>query len=363
MASDAPAASSHPEETKSQERCGEEAMSLLNCLVQGKEDCTKRDKVVMVKNEEVIASSASVLEYLSLVKGNRGRMGSMRYRWVRNVGSKSFRLQEIVDRLAKDVFYDINKCDGDNLSSAERASLLARQGVLAYICEPNSLRDILEHNITIAHNELQERMQHVVGDKESKDESTVMICLSWGTAPDQAGGRSAERKYVDVVVHMSAQEIFDDDQTFVRIVKPSKKKTVHDRNSTSSARAGKKESEITIMATSEGRLEEHDFAQLVVVRGKEVIASEEISTDVICEMAAMEFAKRGYTLVRCRLLVDDILGADEVFVVGSLPLCSSVSRVEVEGGDAGDVWERKQKTSLSQSVKESLREAMLAQTT
>jgi len=36
---------------------------------------------------------------------------------------------------------------------------------------------------------------------------------------------------------------------------------------------------------------------------------------------------------------------------------------QVEGGDAGDVWERKQKTSLSQSVKESLREAMLAQTT
>ena len=94
-----------------------------------------------------------------------------------------------------------------NLSSAERASLLARQGVLAYICEPvraamrsgdqivlrlfgkDSLRDILEHNITIAHNELQERMQYVVGEKESKDESTAMICLSWGTAPDQAGGR------------------------------------------------------------------------------------------------------------------------------------------------------------------------------
>ena len=57
--------------------------------------------------------------------------------------------------------------------------------------------------------------------------------------------RSAERKYVDVVVHMSAQEIFgeerdfallglsvskDDDQTFVRIVQPSKRKTVHDRH-------------------------------------------------------------------------------------------------------------------------------------
>eukprot|EP00960_Hanusia_phi_P070690 767365-Hanusia_phi.AAC.9 len=69
--------------------------------------------VVMVKNEELVASTATALEYLSLVKGNRGRMGSMRFRWARHAGGECYRLKDIASELAKDIFYDINRCDGE----------------------------------------------------------------------------------------------------------------------------------------------------------------------------------------------------------------------------------------------------------
>jgi len=315
--------------------------------------------VVMVKNEELVASTATALEYLSLVKGNRGRMGSMRFRWARHAGGECYRLKDIASELAKDIFYDINRCDGESLSVAERSSLLSRQGVLAYICEPNSLRELLEHNIRIAHVELQERIKSDQDDKESPFESTVMICISWGAAPEQAGGRSAERRYVDVVVHMSAEDALGDDQTVVRILKPTKKKSVQDRNLMESKRGGPGHSEITVMASPEGELAALDFSQLVVLRGQEVLTPLEDSTDVVCNMATLELAKRGFSVCRRRLLVEDLLQADEILVVGSLPLCISVSRMEV--GEE-QVWEREKPSSYGQAIRDSLRSEMLART-
>jgi hypothetical protein len=158
----------------------------------------------MVKNEELIQSGVSALEYLRLVKGTGGNMGGTVCRWLRVGRAGAFGLRQLAAASAHEMFVRLTDKDVDALSEADRAQLLASLGLLSYACDTEGMHGLLAHNLELALREMGERAGGDEGLAQLKEEGLVALAVTtWGAAPVQSGGRAAERKYVDIIVHLS----------------------------------------------------------------------------------------------------------------------------------------------------------------
>ncbi len=80
------------------------------------------------------------------------------------------------------------------MDSMEREQQLRSIGLLAYACQKSSLKSLLALNLRVALAELEQRAGGAETAKELLDEGMqALLLLCWGAAPEQQGGRAANR--------------------------------------------------------------------------------------------------------------------------------------------------------------------------
>jgi hypothetical protein len=167
------------------------------------------DIVVLVKNEEVIPCTTDSERYLHLHRGrsagpNRSETGGAVHAWLRVQREGIYGLEMATTALSREL---LSTLLGDKVDSAKSQASL---GVLSYACDPACLRGLVEDNVRVGMRHLDSVLgvdgaaELLGGDSEQGPAALqALLLVCWGAAPVQAGGRSAERKYVDLHVHLS----------------------------------------------------------------------------------------------------------------------------------------------------------------
>ena len=168
------------------------------------------DIIVLVKNEEIIPCPTDSERYLLLHRGrsagpNRSETGGAVHAWLRVQTEGVYGLETATNALASELLATLlgSKAGAD---ATGRAGL----GVLGYACDPACLRSLVEDNLRVGLRHLDaalgadgaaELLRADGAGAGGGLQALLLVC--WGAAPVQAGGRSAERKYVDLHVHLS----------------------------------------------------------------------------------------------------------------------------------------------------------------
>jgi hypothetical protein len=181
------------------------------------------DSVVMVKNEEIVRSSVSALEYRALMESDGGKMGGAVTGWLRIGKGGVHGLGTFSNFAAGRVFERIIGTPRSELDTAGRAAADRRLGVMSFTCEPGALHSMLAENLRVAQGEMEARLG---GDAEAatalREEGMVALAVvAWGSAPAQQGGRAAERRYTDLVVHLTpASDTWETPDLALEVVPP-----------------------------------------------------------------------------------------------------------------------------------------------
>jgi hypothetical protein len=171
------------------------------------------DIVVLVKNEEVIPCTTDSERYLMLHRGrspgtSRSETGGVVHAWLRVQKEGVYGLDLATTALATEL---LSSLAGPAAAAAAASALGPRAppphlGVLGYACDPACLRSLTEDNLRVGLRHLRDALGGPAGlDELLADGGALqaLLLVCWGAAPVQAGGRSAERKYVDLHVHLS----------------------------------------------------------------------------------------------------------------------------------------------------------------
>ena len=311
------------------------------------------ESVVMFKNEELIQTGVSALEYLKLVKGTGGSMGGTICTWLRVGRSGVFALPLSSEAIAQEMFKRTTGAEVETMSIAQKQDLKASLGLLSYACDPEGMHSLLHENCKLALAEMGVRAGGEEGLSYLVDGGLLALAIvSWGAAPVQSGGRSAERKYLDIIVHLSpADDVWTSGEVHLEIVTPAKKGSLTERGGgggmlarakqaqKSAAGASGKEYADWFPVDAAGMVAPGDMGTMVVRQGKTLIAPPASARDVAYQ-SALAFAEKecGLTLEQRQLLVADLHLWDEVLVLGAPMLCCGVKSVDTR---AGETWLRK----------------------
>ena len=314
----------------------------------------RRDEaVVMVKNEELIQTSVCAREYVQLVKGTGGAMGGALCTWLRVGRLGAFGLDHLTATNARRMFMRLAEKDPDAISADERAQLASSLGLLSYVCDPHGMHELMQHNLQLA---LREMGMRAGGDEAlallQEDGLVVLAVTTWGAAPVQSGGRAAERKYVDIIVHLSpaTDDVWGSGDVTLHVMTPAKKGVggVVERGGKGGllARAkaaavsagGNKEYSDSFKVDAAGQILEGDLGTLVVRQGSVLVAPAGPIGDLAYTQAiAVALEVGGLTREERAVSVHDVDKWDEVLLVGAPMLCSGVKSVDLRSGDS---WQR-----------------------
>jgi len=305
------------------------------------------DSVVMVKNEEIVASSVSGLEYQALMQSDGGKMGGAVTGWLRIGRGGVHGLAAFSKSAADRVFTRIVGVDPLTLDKQARAEADRVLGVMSFTCDPTGLQGLLEENVRLALLEMDGRLG---GDAEAeaalREGGLVLLAVvAWGAAPAQRGGRAAERKYTDLIVHLTPASDFWDSETLAFEIVPPRtaRASLVSRGGAPSAVAspqpeGVREYGERAEVDEAGRLGAPTQSTLAVRRGAVLTVPESASTDAVL-LEALRLAELlcKVKVVRADLDTTDLHEWDEVLLIGPSSLCASAAFVDVRGGVR---WER-----------------------
>lgn len=287
------------------------------------------------------------MEFLQLYKSDGGKMGGSIGSWSRVGVGGIYALDQISKHLSEETSARLVGKDGKTMSEAEKSKKL---GLLAYACQQDSLRSLLRINLKVAMAELEMRAGGEETAKELLSEGMqALLLVCWGAAPEQQGGRAAQREYVDVNVHLSpvSAELWDPEELSVELLPPARGKLVERGGGGGKGKGGQgggaSIGERGSFAESfgvgkDGAVSPTMRSSLAVRKGSELwIARSSVSDPTL---ALFEELAR----VHCGLRVQDAPPSsssldqwEEVFLVGSTSLVASVASVQERGGRA---WER-----------------------
>ena len=314
----------------------------------------RRDEaVVMVKNEELIQTSVCAREYVQLVKGTGGAMGGALCTWLRVGRLGAFGLDHLAAANARQMFMRLTENDPDAISADERVQLASSLGLLSYVCDPHGMHELMQHNLQLA---LREMGMRAGGDEAlallQEDGLVVLAVTTWGAAPVQSGGRAAERKYVDIIVHLSpaTDDVWGSGDVTLHVMTPAKKGVggVVERGgkggllarakAAAASAGGNKEYSDSFKVDAAGQILEGDLGTLVVRQGSVLVAPAGPIGDLAYSQAiAVALEVGGLTREERAVSVHDVDKWDEVLLVGAPMLCSGVKSVDLRSGDS---WQR-----------------------
>lgn len=329
----------------------------------------------MVKNEELIQTGVSALEYLKLVKGTGGTMGGTICTWLRVGKSGVFELPRASDAIACEMLERVTDAQLETKPAkpaTEPRDLSASLGLLSYACDPEGMYSLLRENCKLALAEMELRAGGEEGLAYLLDAGlSALVVVSWGAAPVQSGGRAAERKYLDIIVHLSpADEVWTSGETHLQILTAVSKGSLVERGggggmlarakqaSKSAAGARGKEYADLLPVDAQGAVAPGDMGTMVVRQGSTLFAPQALARDVVYQ-SALDYAVKecGMRLDTRAVRVADLQQWDEVLLVGAPMLCSGVKSVDTR---AGATWERPgPESQLALRIREHLQRLIL----
>jgi len=320
------------------------------------------DSVILVRNEDVIPTATTAVEYLQLYNSAGGKMGGAVSSWTRVGISGVYGLKNLSQTMATETFSRISEKDIAAVDAMEREKLLSALGLLAYACEPSSLRSLLKINLTVALAELEMRAGGEAAARELLTEGMqALLLVCWGAAPEQQGGRAAQREYVDVNVHLSpaSDELWSGGDVAVELIPPARKGKMVDRGGGKKAAVRQSFTE-SLTVAPDGSVSPSGVSTLVARIGTTLQVTPSLVSDPVHALfLSRAQSECGLTLAGSPVSVSDMEQWDEVLLVGSCPLVSPINTIQERGGR---VWERREgdQGMIGQQMAVVVREAMLA---